>query len=988
VGTELFAHARKVAAMIFRYLGVSVGSQGRKSAQSLDLDCPSLSWPYFDAGVYLIDYPDVAQAGLSAEQHYKLHGWLERRRTSPYFDPDFYAKSYLQDAGEVDPLLHYVTEGWQKGFLPNPYFFPQWYLQSNADVAEAGVEPLRHYILWGWREGRNPSPYFDVSLYLENNADVRAAGLEPLRHYMEYGFLESGRNPNAFFDTGWYRSTYAADLKGDDDPLLHYVKEGSAAGHAPGPRFDASYYLANYPEVREFGEPLAHYLEHGRFERRSPHPDAVEVRDERLEEWAKVNASSERRTALLAKALNLPSHHPNPGEAARTTFLRALDGVVCVSFDIFDTLIERRSGKPETVFALLDADARRRGFKGPDFVEARKAAEARARQIAGVREVTIAEIYDELFQASGLSIADCRALSQAECDYEVQLCEVKFVGKMLFETALSANFRIFLLSDIYLDKKVVQKILEKAEISGFEELFVSSQLGASKHYGGLYKLLLEHTRLTPDQVIHIGDNDYSDGAVPRGMGIRTLHMAKSDAMTASPTLATWFAESPATPAGCWKAIVGGELLYRESQAYGNGMSSSAARTANYIGAQILGPPLLAFAQFIARRATLMGYDALHFASRDGFYLKEAYDLLRANDPGLPCSSYFLASRRVCRAAGIATIEDIMQVADVDHYPMKVGDFLTARFLLTGEDLTALPTAAKSDLDRIVSHSRGDTKLHQTLKLCAPVILKRCIAHADAYKLYLKQAGLDRPGAAIVDIGYRGTIQRNVSDLVDGRLDGIYFITWPDVVGLLSRGLRYDAFIASDRDANDPVVRYVQLFELFFSGTHGSVQHFEMRDGGPVPVLADPNIDLNSRRTLNAMRAGALEFVRDIVDRYPSLLASPIPDGVATVGPLVEFLRNPSTLIVEGLQGHNFEDSFGGETRPLVVPPQPDLSYQEVLAKSCWREGSATLWRAARTGGRRADWSHANGAFDQFEQNRTCPATALADDALAREAAPL
>ena len=47
-------------------------------------------------------------------------------------------------------------------------FDTSYYLESNPDVAGAGINPLEHYLTWGAAEGRDPNPLFDTSYYLEH----------------------------------------------------------------------------------------------------------------------------------------------------------------------------------------------------------------------------------------------------------------------------------------------------------------------------------------------------------------------------------------------------------------------------------------------------------------------------------------------------------------------------------------------------------------------------------------------------------------------------------------------------------------------------------------------------------------------------------------------------------------------------------------------------------------------------------------------------
>jgi lipopolysaccharide biosynthesis protein len=113
---------------------------------------------------YLETYPDVASAGIPAQQHYMSTGWAEGRKPNPFFDTEWYFRTYrdVEEAG-VNPLAHYVRAGWREGRDPHPQFNTRWYLESYADVAQSGMNPLRHYLSVGASEGRIAHSPFDVA---------------------------------------------------------------------------------------------------------------------------------------------------------------------------------------------------------------------------------------------------------------------------------------------------------------------------------------------------------------------------------------------------------------------------------------------------------------------------------------------------------------------------------------------------------------------------------------------------------------------------------------------------------------------------------------------------------------------------------------------------------------------------------------------------------------------------------------------------------
>ena len=126
---------------------------------------------------------------------------LRRRRLarqlvrSGLLDAEWYGATYpdVAESG-LGAAEHYLEIGFCRGYRPNPFFDTRWYLEHYEDVRRSGVNPLLHYLISGFREGRDPGPDFQTDFYLETNPDVRANGMNPLMHYLRYGRHE-GRLP-------------------------------------------------------------------------------------------------------------------------------------------------------------------------------------------------------------------------------------------------------------------------------------------------------------------------------------------------------------------------------------------------------------------------------------------------------------------------------------------------------------------------------------------------------------------------------------------------------------------------------------------------------------------------------------------------------------------------------------------------------------------------------------------------------------------------
>jgi HAD superfamily hydrolase (TIGR01549 family) len=82
--------------------------------------------------------------------------------------------------------------------------------------------------------------------------------------------------------------------------------------------------------------------------------------------------------------------------------------------------------------------------------------------------------------------------------------------------------KIILCSDMYLPIDTMKKILDKCGINGYDNLFVSSDIGKSKKSGELFDYILKKYEIPSDKLIHIGDNPYIDYCVPRLKGINAF----------------------------------------------------------------------------------------------------------------------------------------------------------------------------------------------------------------------------------------------------------------------------------------------------------------------------------------------------------------------------------------------------------------------------------------------------------------------------------
>ena len=314
--------------------------------------------------------------------------------------------------------------------------------------------------------------------------------------------------------------------------------------------------------------------------------------------------------------------------------LRELSGYDVISFDVFDTLLLRPFSAPTDLFYMMGIE-----FHYPDFPVLRILAEDQARQkkqkTEGTGEVSLKEIWECLNPLTGIPATAGMAM-------EMSLEEKYCLGNPYFlplVKALKKEEKILLaVSDMYLDREFIQKLLEKFYGPVFDRILVSKEEGCSKGEGNLYEKVrniageLRTARGAPFKgacsIAHIGDNPHSDILMARKNKIEPfLYPNPQDA------------GNPRRPFEMSR-ITGGIYRGLVNLRFHTGVRKySVFYELGYIYG---GLAALGFCQFIHRRARELGIRQVCFLARDGDILKQVYDRLY---PGSP-TCYLLWSRNV------------------------------------------------------------------------------------------------------------------------------------------------------------------------------------------------------------------------------------------------------------------------------------------------------------------------------------------------------
>lgn len=186
-----------------------------------------------------------------------------------------------------------------------------------------------------------------------------------------------------------------------------------------------------------------------------------------------------------------------------------------ISFDIFDTLIERKVYKPSDIFILTGQKVL--GEKrAEEFCQKRILAEQIARRKKESREVVLNEIYQELFLEYG---EQCNILKENEIFFEVKMCQKKEELFPFFHACCLSEKEVYLISDMYLPLEVIKTILKQCGIEQYKMLYVSNEFSRNKRSGELFKFVLNENKINAETMVHIGDSIRADvlGAYKAGI---------------------------------------------------------------------------------------------------------------------------------------------------------------------------------------------------------------------------------------------------------------------------------------------------------------------------------------------------------------------------------------------------------------------------------------------------------------------------------------
>lgn len=436
------------------------------------------------------------------------------------------------------------------------------------------------------------------------------------------------------------------------------------------------------------------------------------------------------------------------------------------SFDVFDTVITRKTAVPTGIFKVIQEELLQKEdyfdinrYVRENFYNLRIRIEKLVRVsycYNGVQDVTLSQIYEGFVRTGYVTEEEARRLEELEIATELDNILGIQENIDMIKGLLREGNRVILISDMYLPCKAIYRILSNIdeEIAGLP-LYVSSEYKKNKWHGDLYHIVKEQEKAEYSEWIHIGDNPHSDVLIPERFGIRTKKFCYEELKDIEKYV---LAESK----GIYSEYAVAASRYVRMQHKLEGASSVGA----VAGANILVPYVL----WILNEAVRRKIKRLYFIARDGYILKKIADKV-IQCKGYPIRTrYIYGSRKAWRLPAISEKNDnLVDLISWSHTAKmnNIGKLAEAFGITVPELLEYLPKGFDKNVSFVPYTLYIIVKQLNENKLFKEYLMKKYEKDRLLVKKYLSQnIDVSDDNYAFVELAGGGYTQRCLADILN------------------------------------------------------------------------------------------------------------------------------------------------------------------------------------------------------------------------------
>lgn len=623
------------------------------------------------------------------------------------------------------------------------------------------------------------------------------------------------------------------------------------------------------------------------------------------------------------------------------------------SFDVFETAIVRIWAKPTDLFRELGNQLQQEGLiqvSPESWQQMRIDAETNARKASAKGEVTLEEIYKQFLSSFNWSTEQLKQIMEKEIALE--LASLRPVPKMRqkIQSLQKQNDRIIYMSDMYLPKDIIQDFLVNNNVWAKDSnLYVSSEIGASKATGELFPYCLKQESIKARDLIHIGDNLNSDVKKPKKQGVKVEPFTQTHLNRYEQLLA----DEQSLPQRFRSLLAGMSRLTRlQSQ-----QTDLQKQVIWDTTASAIAPVLFGFVHSCLQKAQERGIKRLYFVARDGQILHKIAEVICRNwNYDIDCR-YLYGSRQAWNAPALQEIGETELTWIFSNTTFLSVDAVCERVNIKPEQIQDILNrygfgTAKWNLN-LDNEEREQLKRVFDEKEVLDIILATAATYREKAIGYFRQEQLDDGlPFAIVDVGWTGSSLRSFSKVLQSAgfypqsgTHGFFFA--------LEKRLKAsakDQLLAYFYDAEAPVgnrsniCQYRCLFELFVSADHGGTKEYDRNGDRYFPVLRYEKNEVAINWGLYVLHDAAVEFANQFTSNLTPQECSVDLFLKATDILMEEFVNNPSTKEAKTFGSFLMAEDQGEKTLYELAPAYTLIDCINLIARG--RHPHRNIWFSA------------------------------------------
>lgn len=323
-------------------------------------------------------------------------------------------------------------------------------------------------------------------------------------------------------------------------------------------------------------------------------------------------------------------------------FKQDLLGLDLFSFDIFDTLLTRKTFLPKDIFLVMENILQQDKLYDDvpcslrqNFQEVRMRTERFMYSKvcnSEKKDITIEEIYSLI--GTNYDLSDKQITKLVDLEIKTEKSNLIPIEKNItcLEKLVGLGKKVILISDMYLSEKIIRSfLLPFSKVFSDIDIYVSNELQAKKYTGEMYLTLQKKLGVSYDKWMHFGDNLRSDIDQAKKLGIKVCQFIVPKPSIYEAQLLQKY------PKDC-------EISYIVGSTRNVSLNFDLSMPA-YLGVHFASPILYAYVNYVLEQSILKKIEKLYFIARDGYILKKIADVI-IQSRSLNISTFYLYGSRL------------------------------------------------------------------------------------------------------------------------------------------------------------------------------------------------------------------------------------------------------------------------------------------------------------------------------------------------------